>query len=107
MVEAINKNGFSFVEVISGCPTLYGRLNRAGDGLDMMKFFRDNSEIRNQAVTREVDIAFQGKIIVGKFVDQESPTYLQRMNSHLKTVLRGRYVPWDEPAPAEEEADAR
>ena len=106
MTEAIKKNGFSFVEVISGCPTLYGRLNRGGDGLEMMKFFRDNSEIRNQAFTREVDIAFQGKIIVGKFVDQETPTHLQRMNAHLKSVLRGRYVPWDEPQAAEEDSES-
>jgi 2-oxoglutarate ferredoxin oxidoreductase subunit beta len=62
-----------------------------------MKFYRDNSEIRNQAPTRELDITHKGKIIVGKFVDKQAPTYLERMNAHLKTVLGERYVPWGEP----------
>ena len=103
MTEALKKNGFSFVEAIAGCPTLFGRLNRLGSGLDMMKFFRDNSETRNQAPTRELDIAHKGKIIVGKFVDKDSPTYLQRMNAHLSATLGDRYVPWGEPEPMAEE----
>jgi 2-oxoglutarate ferredoxin oxidoreductase subunit beta len=105
MTEALRKNGFSFVEAVAPCPTLFGRLNRAGDGLDMMKFYRDNSEIRNQAPTRELDIAHKGKIIVGKFVDKQAPTYLERMNAHLRTVLGERYVPWGEPNSAGENVD--
>ena len=38
MKEAIQKSGFSFVEIISPCPTLYGRRNKLGDGLEMMKY---------------------------------------------------------------------
>jgi 2-oxoglutarate ferredoxin oxidoreductase subunit beta len=105
MAEALQKNGFSFVEAIAPCPTLFGRLNRAGDGLDMMKFYRDNSEIQNQAPTRELDIVHKGKIIVGKFVDKQAPTYLERMNAHLRTVLGERYVPWGEPQQLGEDMD--
>jgi 2-oxoglutarate ferredoxin oxidoreductase subunit beta len=94
MVEALTKKGFSFVEVISPCPTLYGRLNKLGGGLDTLKFFRDNSEIRNGADTGTIDIGFQQKIICGKFVDKEAPTCLDRMNSRLGKVLKDRYVPW-------------
>jgi 2-oxoglutarate ferredoxin oxidoreductase subunit beta len=98
MVEAINKKGFSFIEIIAPCPTVYSRLNRLGDGLDMLKFYRENSEIRNGAATEDLDITFKGKIICGKFVDREAPTYLDRMNGQLQKVLKDRYVPWGVPS---------
>nr|NIM52626.1 2-oxoacid:ferredoxin oxidoreductase subunit beta [Gemmatimonadales bacterium] len=56
MTEAINKPGFSFVEIISPCPTLYERRNRLGDGLTRMRFFKEHSVIKNGADTRSVDI---------------------------------------------------
>ena len=69
----------------------------------MMKFFRYNSETRNQVPRRELDIGHKGKIIEGKFVDEDSPTFLQRMNAHLAATLGNRYVPWGEPEPMVEE----
>jgi len=83
MQEAILKKGFSVVEVISPCPTLYGRLNRLGTGLDMMKFYQQNSVIRHGADPATVAIGKDGKIIVGKFVDIERPTYLDMMKQAL------------------------
>ncbi len=47
MSEAMHKKGFSFVEIITPCPTLYERRNRLGSGLDRMKWFKDNSIIEN------------------------------------------------------------
>ncbi len=93
--EAILKRGFSFVEIISPCPTLYSRRNRLGDGLDQMKYYKESSEIRNGADTSEVEIEFQGKIVVGKFVDRERPTYRQMMNAHLTGVFGGDYSPYE------------
>jgi len=78
MTEALKKKGFSFIEVIAPCSTLYARKNRLGTGFDLMKFYHDNSEIRHGADTCDVQIGFQDKIIVGKFVDIEKPTFLER-----------------------------
>lgn len=75
MMEAMNRRGFSFIEIMSPCPTLYGRINRLGTGLDMMKFLQKNSMIRNGSDPRETDIRPGGAIIVGKFVDTERPTF--------------------------------
>ena len=75
MKEAIQKKGFSFVEIISPCPTLYGRRNRLGDGLEMMRFYKENSVIKNGADPREVGLDFKGKITCGKFVDRERPIF--------------------------------
>jgi 2-oxoglutarate/2-oxoacid ferredoxin oxidoreductase subunit beta len=91
--EAIRRKGFRFIEVIAPCPTLYARLNKLGDGLDQMRFYRDAVEIRHGADLRDVGIEFQQKIVCGKFVDVERPTYSELMDGHYRKVLGDRYVP--------------
>jgi 2-oxoglutarate ferredoxin oxidoreductase subunit beta len=41
--EAITHKGFAVVEVLSQCPTYYGRKNRLGNAVDMMKAFKDGT----------------------------------------------------------------
>jgi 2-oxoglutarate ferredoxin oxidoreductase subunit beta len=91
MTEALHKKGFSFIEIICPCPTLYGRRNRIGDGLDELKYYHDNSVIQHGADTRTIDIKFRDKIVVGKFVDRERPTFLDAMNGRLAQVLGDKY----------------
>ena len=92
--EALAKRGFSFIEVITPCVTLYARRNRLGDGLNLLKYYYDKSEIQHGADTRTLDISYQGKLIVGKFVDKEKPTFLDCMNEHLAKVLGDKYKPY-------------
>src|SRR5512136_688329 len=75
--EALLKPGFSFVEVISPCPTLYGRLNKLKSGLEQMAYYKESSIIRHGADPRQADIALNGQIVVGKFVDLDKPSYLE------------------------------
>ena len=89
--EAISKRGFSFVEVIAPCSTLYARLNKLGDGLDLMKFYHDNSIIKHGADPKDIDIEYQSKITVGKFVDIEKPTFLDCLNNRNKEVFGDKY----------------
>jgi 2-oxoglutarate ferredoxin oxidoreductase subunit beta len=91
--EAIGRKGFRFIEVIAPCPTLYARLNRLGDGLDLMRFYHDHAEVRHGADTREADIGYQDRIICGKFLDEERPTYLDLMHEHYGKTLGERYLP--------------
>ena len=84
MTEALNKKGFSVIEVISPCAMYYSRINKLGDGLDMMRHYHDNCEIRHGEDTRNLDIGFQSKIIMGKFVDRERPTYSDKYSKWLK-----------------------
>jgi len=91
--EGLAKKGFSFIEVITPCVTLYARRNRLGDGLNLLKYYYENSEIQHGADTRTLDISYQGKITVGKFIDREKPTFLECMNTHLKKVLGDKYQP--------------
>ncbi len=75
--EALLKPGFSFVEVISPCPTLYGRLNKQGSGLDQVNYYKEHSIIQHGADPRQADVGLKGQIVVGKFVDLDKPSYLQ------------------------------
>ncbi|MHA1610316.1 MAG: thiamine pyrophosphate-dependent enzyme, partial [Candidatus Njordarchaeales archaeon] len=81
ITEAFQKKGFRFIEVLSPCPTAYGRRNRMPDALEMLKFFRDNCEIRDFADPKEVDIVPGKKIILGKFVDiaEEKKTFEEKI----------------------------
>jgi 2-oxoglutarate ferredoxin oxidoreductase subunit beta len=92
--EALAKKGFSLIEVITPCVTLYARRNRLGDGLNLLKYYYDNSEIQHGADTRTLDISYQGKLIVGKFVDKEKPTFLECMNTHFQKALGEKYKPY-------------
>ncbi len=92
--EAMAKKGFSFIEILAPCPTLYSRRNKLGDGLDQMVYYQENSEIRHGADTKTIDIDFQSKIIVGKFVDKERPTYLDAMNEYYAKRLGDSFVPY-------------
>jgi 2-oxoglutarate ferredoxin oxidoreductase subunit beta len=91
--EAIHRKGFRFIEVIAPCSTLYARLNKLGTGYHLMKFYHDNAEIRHGANTRDVDIDFQDKIVCGKFIDEERPTFLDQMHEHYRRLLGDAYVP--------------
>jgi 2-oxoglutarate ferredoxin oxidoreductase subunit beta len=92
--EALLKKGFSFIEILAPCPTLYSRRNKLGDGLEQMVYYKENSEIRHGADTKTVALDFQGKIIVGKFVDKERPTYLDAMNEFYQKRFGDKYTPY-------------
>ncbi len=91
--EALGRKGFRFVEVIAPCPTLYSRLNKLGTGLDGLRFYHDNAEIRHGADTRDVGIDFQEGFVCGKFVDEELPTFEDRMRDHYQATLGDDFVP--------------
>ena len=69
--KGIRKNGFSFIEVVSQCPTFYGRRNRIGDAVEMMKQFRNYSVTRDRAEKMSED-ELKDKIVVGDLVDREN-----------------------------------
>jgi len=92
MGEVLRKKGFSFLEIISPCPTLYQRRNRLGDGLEALKYYKEASVVRHGAPTKEVGINYQGPIVVGKFVDIERPTFLDLMNQQLGRTLEAQYA---------------
>jgi len=71
--EALLKKGLSFVEIITPCPTYYGRMNRQPTGLDQMRHYQSNTVVRHGTYPSEVPIGIKGEIVTGKFVDIEKP----------------------------------
>jgi 2-oxoglutarate ferredoxin oxidoreductase subunit beta len=92
IAEIFQKPGFSFIEIISPCPTLYQRRNKMGDGLDTMKYYKERSKVKNGAPTSEVGLDKQGDIIVGKFVDRARPEYRDLMREQMQETLGSRFV---------------
>jgi 2-oxoglutarate ferredoxin oxidoreductase subunit beta len=90
--EALSKRGFSFVEAVSPCPTLYTRRNKLGSGLDRMRDYRDRSEVKHGASPQDVDIAPNGRIPVGKFVDIDKPTLQDTLDHSMKASLGDAYT---------------
>lgn len=75
IAEAMTKPGFSFIEVLAPCPTLYGRMNKEPKGLNTMHSYQERSIVRDGADPKDVAIDSDGPIVVGKFVDIERPTF--------------------------------
>ncbi|MCP4753448.1 MAG: 4Fe-4S dicluster domain-containing protein [Proteobacteria bacterium] len=95
---ALLKPGFSLVEAIAPCPTNDGRRNKLGDGLDMMKFYKEKSErLKKDRTSADASIDFQDQILIGKFVDRDRPSLLEAMDSSLKAKLGDNYVQWPVP----------
>ena len=108
MEEALLRKGFSFIEIISPCPTLYLRRNRLGDGVDQLQNYQDNSILKHGADTRETNIDFQGKIVVGKFVEKNKPTYLEAVDKCCVKLVGDDYQLYGKTIPereAEEKAE--
>ena len=97
ITEALLKRGFRFIEVIAPCPTTYGRRNRQPTGLDQMKYYRENSIIRHGADPKDVDIDLNGKIIVGKFIDVERPTYSDLLDEAVQRAFGAELPKGDTP----------
>ncbi|NMC72275.1 MAG: 2-oxoacid:ferredoxin oxidoreductase subunit beta [Myxococcales bacterium] len=96
ITRALQKRGFSFVEVLAPCPTLYGRRNRVGDGLAMQRLFKERAVVKNGVATRETnfDIYGHGPIPVGDFIDRDRPAFLERYNAHMARALGDQFVPY-------------
>jgi 2-oxoglutarate ferredoxin oxidoreductase subunit beta len=92
MTEVLQRKGFSFIEVLSPCPTLYQRRNKMGDGLETMKYYKQASKTRNGAPTSETVLTKQGEIVVGKFVERDRPDYLELLNQQMHEELGEKYV---------------
>jgi len=89
MGEALKKKGFSFIEIISPCPTLFERRNKMGSGLTRLKFYKENSIVEHNADTKKTTIELNKPFIVGKFVDIEGKeTYLDAMNSYYDETFK-------------------
>lgn len=77
MIEAaIKKKGFSLVEVISTCPTQFGRKNKLPDPVTMMNYLKENSIKKEKADSMGPEEK-KDKFIIGVLADIDKPVYME------------------------------
>ncbi|HEX9090255.1 MAG TPA: 2-oxoacid:ferredoxin oxidoreductase subunit beta, partial [Anaerolineales bacterium] len=83
--QAIRNNGFSMVEAVSYCPTTYGRMNKLGSTVDMMRQLKENSISQSAAVKLSPEER-EAKIVRGVFHEVEKPEYTQLYEQLIQRV---------------------
>lgn len=87
IARGMQKKGFAFIEAISPCPIYFGRRNRMGSGVDMLKWQRDNSIPIQRAETMDPG-ELKGKIVIGEMVDREAPEYTAAYEEIIERVQK-------------------
>jgi len=81
--KAIQHKGFSVVEVMTQCPTYFGRKNKMGDASEMMEGFKQNTTpIGSKAKQENPDL-----IERGIFAQKNIPEYC---NEYEKIILKAK-----------------
>jgi 2-oxoglutarate ferredoxin oxidoreductase subunit beta len=82
--QAIMHKGFSVVEVLSQCPTYFGRKNKLGGAVDMMEWYKNNTTpIDSKAKQEHPEL-----IERGIFVQEEKPEYCQEYDKIVAKVMQ-------------------
>ena len=83
--EAILHEGFSVVEILSQCPTYFGRKNKLGDASRMMDWYKENTTpIGSKALEQKPDL-----IKRGIFVRDDRPEYCASYDKIIEKVKEG------------------
>ena len=77
--QALQKRGFAVVEVLVPCPTAYGRRNKEGKAVDMMRALKESAVRVDRAAEMSTD-ELAGKTIIGVLVDRDTPEYTDLHN---------------------------
>jgi len=82
--QAILHEGFAVVEVMSQCPTYYGRKNRLGSAVDMMEHYKNNTTpIGSKSKKENPDL-----IERGIFVQEERPEYCSEYDKIIERAMK-------------------
>src|SRR5512136_1497465 len=77
MERAIQKKGFSVVEVLSNCHVQFGRRNKLGSPVKMMKWFQEHAVAMDRARQMK-DEELEDKISIGVLTDLDKPSFLEK-----------------------------
>jgi len=81
--QAVVHKGFSVVEIMSQCPTCFGRQNRLGTAIDMLEHFKKNTTlIGSKAKHKNPDL-----IERGIFVQKKIPEYCDEYDKIIERAM--------------------
>jgi 2-oxoglutarate ferredoxin oxidoreductase subunit beta len=81
--EALKRRGFRFIEVVSQCPTAYGRRAGFKTAGEMLRWFRENTIPVEKAQGKGED-KLRMKIVIGEFVKKERPTLVETVQTTIE-----------------------
>jgi len=84
--EAIVHEGFAVVEILSQCPTYFGRKNKLGGAAEMMEWFRDNTTTIGSKAKQENPELIER----GIFVQEDRPEYCDEYEKVVEKAQGGR-----------------
>jgi len=84
--KAIEHKGFSVVEVLSQCPTYFGRKNRVGGAVEMMDYYRARTTPMGSKAKQEDPSLIER----GIFVQKELPEYCAEYDQVIQKAMKGR-----------------
>jgi len=91
MKKAIQKKGFSFVEIVSQCPVSYGKVIGKRTASEFLKGYKEDAINIQKAVSMKKE-DLKGKIIVGEFIDEEREEYTEA----LRRINGNRLREWEQ-----------
>lgn len=86
--KAINKKGFSLVEVIVQCPTAYGRRNKQRTPVAALNWMKE-SAIPVKAAEKMTAEQLEGKFTTGVLWDIDRPEYTEQYRQLVERVVGG------------------
>ena len=90
--KAIQKSGFSMVEVLTNCHVQFGRRNKMGSAVGMMEWLRDQTVPVEKAKGLSPE-EMEGKFPIGVLTDIEKPSYLEnyrRICANIKAPTKAK-----------------
>jgi 2-oxoglutarate ferredoxin oxidoreductase subunit beta len=84
--QAILHKGFSVVEVLSQCPTYFGRKNKIGEAADMVAYFKENTTPMGSKAKKENPYLLER----GIFVQEEKPEYCSLYEKVVQKAMKGQ-----------------
>ncbi|MFO7964647.1 MAG: 2-oxoacid:ferredoxin oxidoreductase subunit beta [Desulfobacterales bacterium] len=84
IIKAVRHKGFSVVEIMTQCPTYFGRKNKLGNAARMMELFKtQTTPIGSSAKSENPDL-----IERGIFVEKDIPEYCEEYNKVILKAMK-------------------
>jgi len=83
LLTALERKGFNVVEVLSPCHTNYGRQNRLGSQIDMLKGFKKQA-VRMERWDKMTPEQREGRFSIGVLAEHTRPTFWENYQGAIK-----------------------
>lgn len=85
IADGITHHGFSLIEVITGCPVCYGKLNKLESPVKLLEWQRDHA-VNLKQYQMISDEERKGKFAIGLLHQSQKPEYTDEYNKIIQTA---------------------